>query len=168
MKTTWCLGTGWMVCLVLSMLVMGCSHGGVGAVSSGASEVRVKCDAVKNQAAIPVMIDATNMDSVDKTLPETHLVEVCKGKHSLVWFAEDGEDLLVSVLETKGGNQSNGKLAERMRCGNVVADDGTKLGSLCLVKGGTNDEKGSVFYQVRVKTGNGKNKLVDPQVIIKE
>lgn len=121
--------------------------------------------------SVSVIIDAASKQSIDKSFPKTHEVEVCKGKQSIVWYADGGKDLSLAIGQgLPAHGKPKGNFLGKLDCGNVI-DPGTGalLGSLCSATVAGSSGSGWVPYTLTVTPKNAPNDpyTVDPQMIIR-
>jgi hypothetical protein len=152
------------------MLVAGCATT-TGVRPKPAQTPTEKCAEASN--SVSVIIDARSEGTLRASLPKTHEVEVCKGKQSLVWFASHGSDMRVELDRDKDASipePNRGRAADKPRCGDVKAKDGTLLGAVCFITIHGTDDSGRIPYTLTVtpEKGSGPNPVpIDPQMIIR-
>jgi len=121
--------------------------------------------------SVSVIIDAASRQAIDKSFPKTHEVEVCKGRQSIVWYADGGKDLSLAIGQGQPAHgKPRGNFLGKLACGNVVdPNTGNLIGSLCSATVAGGSGSGWVPYTLTVSPKNAPNVpyIVDPQMIIK-
>src|SRR5512133_3613188 len=71
--------------------------------------------------SVSVIIDASNRQEIDRSFPKTHEVEVCKGRQTIVWYADGGNDLSILIGQGQPAHgKPQGNFQGSKQCGNVI------------------------------------------------